>query len=248
MNQQAYLQAALAAVVVFVALVAVAQLLRRWRGLTFRWTYHLFALATGLLVGAQLLPEVLAWRGEALTHLTAAVLVLAAFPIVTLINRACWVRYDAAGKRIEAPRVLFDLTGVVVVVVLVLAVMQFVYGMQVPGLLAGSGVAALVLGLGMQDQLKNMFAGLALYFGKPFKTGDWLLIDGVHAKVIEISWRSTRLLSADDIQIEMDNGHLLNQPVYNFELPTPDHALRATIGLHYDVPPARATVWARCRC
>jgi small-conductance mechanosensitive channel/CRP-like cAMP-binding protein len=240
MNQQAYLQAALAAVVVFVALVAVAQLLRRWRGLTFRWTYHLFALATGLLVGAHLLPEALAWRGEALTHLTAAVLVLAAFPIVTLINRACWVRYDAAGKRIEAPRVLFDLTGVVVAVVLMLVVMQFIYGMQVPGLLAGSGVAALVLGLGMQDQLKNMFAGLALYFGKPFKTGDWLLIDGVHAKVIEISWRSTRLLSADDIQIEMDNGHLLNQPVYNFELPTPDHALRATIGLHYDVPPARA--------
>jgi small-conductance mechanosensitive channel/CRP-like cAMP-binding protein len=240
MIDQPFLLAALVAVVVFLALVAAAKLLRQWRGLSFRWTYHLFALAAGLLVGVHLLPEAQAWRVGALTHLTAAAVVLAAFPLVTLLNRAFWIRYDAAGKRIEAPRVLIDLTGVVVTIAAVLVAMQFVYGMQVPGLLAGSGVAALVLGLGMQDQLKNMFAGLALYFEKPFKTGDWLLIDGVHAKVIEISWRSTRLITADDVQIEIDNGSILNQTIYNFERPTPEHALRATIGLHYDVPPAKA--------
>jgi small-conductance mechanosensitive channel len=175
-----------------------------------------------------------------LQHLTAATVVLGAFPLVTLLNRAFWVRFDAAGKRLDAPRVLIDLTGVVVALVAVVATMQFIYGMQVPGLVAGSGVAALVLGLGMQDQLKNMFAGIALHFEKPFKTGDWLLIDGVHAKVIEISWRSTRLVTTEEVQIEMDNSRLLNQTIYNFELPTPDHALRATIGLHYDTPPAQA--------
>ena len=240
MNDQRYLQAAIAAVVVYVALVALAQLLRRVRGLHFRWTYHLFAFVVALLTGVHLLPEALGWRTEALMHLTAAALVLAAFPLVTLLNRACWIRFDAAGKRLEAPRVLIDLTGVVVALVAVLSAMQFVYAVKVPGLLAGSGVAALVLGLGMQDQLKNMFAGIALYFEKPFKTGDWLLVNGVHAKVIEISWRSTRLITPDEVQIEMDNGSLLNQTIYNFELPTPDHAVRATVGLHYDVPPAKA--------
>lgn len=240
MIEPSFLHAAGAAVVVYVALVALAQLLRRFRGLGFRWMYHVFAVAAALLVGAHLLPDALGWRADALTHLTAATVVLAAFPLVTLLNRACWIRFDAAGRRVEAPRVLIDLTGVGVAVVAVLSVMQFVYGMQVPGLLAGSGVAALVLGLGMQDQLKNMFAGLALHFEKPFKTGDWLLIDGVHAKVIEISWRSTRMVTTDEVQIEMDNSRLLNQTIYNFEQPTTDHAVRATIGLHYDVPPAQA--------
>ncbi len=240
MTDPASLQAALAAVAVYVVLVVVAHLLRRVRGLSFTWLYHGFAAAVGLLVGALLLPGAVPWRATALPHLTAATLVLAAFPLVTLLNRVCWIRYDQAGRRIEAPRVLIDLTGVVVGVAAVLAAMQFVYQVQVPGLLAGSGVAALVLGLGMQDQLKNMFAGIALYFEKPFKTGDWLLIDGVHAKVIEISWRSTRLVTTDEVQIEMDNGTLLNQTIYNFELPTSEHALRITIGLHYDVPPAKA--------
>ncbi len=239
MIEQALLHAALAVVAVFVALVALAHLLRRLRGLRFRWTYHLFAGAVALLTGAHLLPATLGWRGAALTHLTAATLVLAAFPLVTLLNRICWVRFDKDGNRVEAPRLLIDLTGVVVGVVAVLSAMQFVYAVQVPGLLAGSGVAALVLGLGMQDQLKNMFAGLALYFEKPFKVGDWLLIDGIHARVVEISWRSTRLLTTAEVQIEMDNGALLNQTIYNFQRPTPEHSVSTIIGLHYDAPPAK---------
>jgi small-conductance mechanosensitive channel/CRP-like cAMP-binding protein len=239
MIDQSYFEAAIAVVAVYVALVAVAHLLKRVRGLNFRWTYHVFALALALLVGTHLLPAWVSWRAETLHHLMAGVFVLAALPLVTLLNRMCWIRYDAQGKRIEAPRVLIDLTGVVVVLAAVLATMQFVYDVKVPGLLAGSGVAALVLGLGMQDQLKNMFAGLALYFEKPFAVGDWLLINGVHARVIEISWRSTRLLSSADVQIEIDNGSLLNQTIYNFQRPTPDHAVSTTIGVHYDTPPAK---------
>jgi small-conductance mechanosensitive channel/CRP-like cAMP-binding protein len=240
MIDQRYFQAAGAVAIVYLALVVVARQLRRVRAVRFTWAYHFFALSAGLVAGFHFLPESLAWRPVVLQHLTAATVVLAAFPLVTLLNRAFWIRFDASGKRLEAPRVLIDLTGVGVALLSVVGAMQFVYGMQVPGLVAGSGVAALVLGLGMQDQLKNMFAGIALHFEKPFKTGDWLLIDGVHARVIEISWRSTRLITTDEVQIEMDNGALLNQTIYNFELPSADHAVRATIGLHYDVPPAQA--------
>ena len=232
--------AAGAVVVVYVVLLAVAHLLQRVRGLRFAWTYHAFAVGVGLLVGAQLLPDSVTWRVDLVKHLTSAVVVLAAFPIVTLLNRALWIRPGAAGKHTEAPRVLIDATGVLVLVLAVLAAMQFVYGIQVPGLIAGSGVIALVLGLGMQDQLHNLFAGISLHFEKPFKTGDWLLIDGNHAKVIEISWRSTRLLTTDDVLIDVANSHILKQTINNFELPTPEHAVRATIGLHYDVPPVQA--------
>ncbi len=240
MIEQAFLKAALAAVVVYVTLVALAQLLRRWRGVAFRWSYHVFAGAGAFLVAAHLLPEALPGRMVALTHLTAATIVLAAFPLVTLLNRACWIRYDAGGRRVDTPRVLTDLTGALVVVAAVLASLQFVYGHEVPGLLAGSGVVALVLGLGMQDQLKNLFAGLALHYEKSFKVGDWLLFDGIHAKVIEISWRSVRLLSEADVQIEVSNHQLLEGTIYNFQRPTPVHSERFKIGLHYDIPPAEA--------
>jgi CRP-like cAMP-binding protein len=97
-----------------------------------------------------------------------------------------------------------------------------------------------VLGLAMQDLLGNVMAGVGLYFEKNFQTGDWLLIGDTHAKVIEISWRSTKLLTTDDVMIDVPNSEISKHTITNFELPTPRHAIRATIGLHYDIPPARA--------
>jgi len=176
-------------------LVTVAQLLRRTRQLRFAWPYHLFAGAFSLALAVHLSDWVSPWRGAVLAHLTAVAVILAAFPLTTLLNRLLWVRTGADGGRSEAPRVLVDATGLVVAGAAVLVALQFIYGIPVPGLIAGSGVAALVLGLGMQEQLQNLFAGITLHFEKPFKTGDWLLIDGHHAKVIDISWRATRLLT-----------------------------------------------------
>lgn len=222
----------------YVVLVVLAQSLRRFRNLRFSPLYHAFALSAGLLVGLHAMTAWSSSHEELLKHVTAVTVILAAVPIVTLLNRALWLR-DNESKG-PAPRVLEQATGIFVLLIAGVIALQFIYDVQVPGLLAGSGVLALVLGLGMQDQLHNLFAGLSIHFTKPFKVGDWLLIDGYHAKVIEISWRDTRLLTTDEMMIEVGNAEITKQTVTNFEEPTPRHALRATIGLHYNVPPARA--------
>jgi small-conductance mechanosensitive channel len=223
----------------YVVLIASAHLLSRVRGVRFGRVYHAFALAAGLFAAVWLLHWPSPDRAVLLRHLGAATLVLAAFPLLSLLNRALWVTTDPHGTTVEAPRVLADLTGVLLVTATVLATLQFIYRVQVPGLLAGSGVVALILGLGMQDQLHNLFAGVSLHFSKPFKIGDWLLIDGQHARVVGISWRDTRLITSDDVVIEIGNSELLKQTLTNFHQPQPRHAVRATIGLHYSAPPAR---------
>jgi len=40
--------------------------------------------------------------------------------------------------------------------------------------------------------------------------------------------------------IDVANSQILKQTITNFHVPSPRHAVRTTIGLHYDVPPARA--------
>lgn len=224
----------------YLVLVVLAQILRRVRGLRFTPLYHAFALSAGVLLGLHLAAWTTPLHDDLLRHVTAATLLLAAAPIVTLLNRALWGSTASQEGPTRAPRVLEQATGIFILILAILATLQFVYEVQVPGLLAGSGVVALVLGLGMQDQLHNLFAGLSIHFTKPFKVGDWLLIDGYHAKVIEISWRDTRLLTTDEMMIEIGNAEITKQIVTNFEEPTPRHAVRATIGLHYNVPPARA--------
>ncbi|HRE82769.1 MAG TPA: mechanosensitive ion channel family protein, partial [Opitutaceae bacterium] len=140
----------------------------------------------------------------------------------------------------EVPRVLPDATGLVIVIAITLIVLQYIYHVEVPGLLAGSGVIAIIVGLAMQDLLGNLLAGVGLHFDKSFTPGDWLEIDGTHAKVIELSWRSTRLITNDDVMIDVPNSNIVKSTILNFEKPTRKHAVKPLIGLHYDIPPAQA--------
>ncbi len=227
------------AIAIYIVLIACARVLRRSRGWRFGWTYHAFAFCAGLLAGMDYSTWQSTWSIVLVHHLAAATIFLAAFPAVPLINHLLWRQADAKGKVSGAPRVLIDVTAIVVVVATALIVLQFVYDVPVPGLLAGSGVIAIVLGLAMQDLLGNILAGIALHLEKNFKTGDWLLIGDTHARVIEVSWRSTRLLTTDDVLIDVPNSDIAKQTITNFELPTPRHAVRTTIGLHYDIPPGR---------
>jgi|SRR5581483_635880 len=221
------------AALVYVVLVGVAQGLRRRLDIRFGATFHLLALAVGLLAGIQLS----AWHPATVDvvrrHLGAIAVVLAAFPIATILNRLLW-------KQAATPRVLADATGILVVLFASLFVLQYVYGVRVPGLLAGSGIVAIILGLALQDLLGNLFAGIALYLQNSFTTGDWLLVDGVHARVVEVSWRSTRLVTTDDVLIDVPNSQIVKNTITNFESPTPRHAIRVTMALHDEVPPARA--------
>jgi small-conductance mechanosensitive channel/CRP-like cAMP-binding protein len=224
----------------YLCLVAVARALHRARRLRFGSVYHAFAVAAGLAVGVAITPWDVPWRPPLLRHLTAAALLLAAFPFVVLVNHALWNRALPAGRRAAAPRLLMDATRLAVLLAVLLVVLQYLYGVRVPGLLAGSGVAAIILGLAMQDLLGNVLAGLVLYWAKPFKTGDWLLVDGYHARVVELTSRSTRFLTLDDVSLDVPNGDLVKRAVVNFSQPWPRHAVSATLGLDHAIPPARA--------
>jgi small-conductance mechanosensitive channel/CRP-like cAMP-binding protein len=233
----------------YVALIAAAQVLRRSRGIRFGRAYHPFALAVAALCAAAYAPRLagypVAWVADVLPHLTAVAILLGAVPAVTLVNRLLWVRTGPDGKPIEAPRVLADTTGIVVFVAVALAVLQFVYQLKVPGLVAGSGVVAIILGLAMQDLLGNIFGGLSLYLEKPFKPGDWLVVEGRDARVVEITWRSTRLVTHDDILIDVPNALICKNVITNFQTPHPSHALHAFVRVPLDVPPARVQALLR---
>jgi hypothetical protein len=64
----------------------------------------------------------------------------------------------------------------------------------IEGLLATSGIVALVLGLALQSTLADLFSGIALDIEDPFGAGDRITVDGGNeGQVIEINWRATRI-------------------------------------------------------
>ncbi len=88
--------------------------------------------------------------------------------------------------------------------------------------LAGVGISGLVLGLALQDSLKNVFGGISLILDKNFNLGEAIRLEsGERGVVQEIGLRSTKILTYDNEIIFVPNGQLANMRIYNFLRPNP---------------------------
>ncbi|WP_419728958.1 mechanosensitive ion channel domain-containing protein [Lichenicola sp.] len=121
----------------------------------------------------------------------------------------------ALGNPSREARILTDLVAGAIQLAVALAVIAFVFALPVRGLLATSGVVAIVLGLALQNTLGDLFSGIAVGAERPYKPGDTLSVDGVTGRVTEINWRSTHLKVGQDVAIVPNSvvarGRLLNR-------------------------------------
>jgi len=210
--------------------------LKRKHGVRLGVLYHL--LAACLAVYAPALYLDLPWRF--LHHLGAAVVVLGATFLIALVDRYVFELYLKKRHGVSVPKFLTQVVNAAIILIAVFLVLDVGYDQTIKGLLIAPGVAAVVLGLAMQDLVGNVIAGVALQAGKSFVHGDWLIIDNRHAEVIEINWRSTRLRTVDDISIEIPNREIVRQTIINLNRPTRRHAMRIPVVLDYSAPPTRA--------
>ncbi len=201
-------------------------------------TLHLFALALGTWTAGRLFFIQEAW----VDHVGAALIFTTALLLWVLLDRLICGAWLARRRKIHIPIILRQLGGVLVVFVAGSSILKWGYRLELTGLLATSGIAAVILGFAMQDLLANVIAGFSVHMTRAYRVGDWLLLGekGERAEVTEINWRSTRLVNNDQVSFELPNSDIVKNRIVNLNYPTPEHGIRLRIGLDYDVPPALA--------
>lgn len=223
------------AIAAYLLLLWLGRLLKRRVGVPLGWFYQMFCIAMAIFV-PSLLPQ---FRyDEAEKHIDAAALLTATFVVISLVRYFIF-ESRRRSENASLPKFVSQVVSILIFLAALAIVLQGIYKLQVPGLLAGAGVVGLVLGLALQDTLGNLFSGFAIYFGGQFKAGDWLFIETHHAQIIEVNWRSTRLRTIDDIYLDIPNSTITKQTVINYDYPNKRHALLLEIGLEYDAPPAQ---------
>jgi len=110
-------------------------------------------------------------------------------------------------------------------------------GIDLTAIVTTSAVLSMVIGLALQETLGNFIAGILIHVEKPFKMGDWILIDKIEAKVVGINWRTTKLLTFDNAFIIIPNGKIIKDSIINFNYPTSNYILKINVGVSYDVSP-----------
>jgi len=101
--------------------------------------------------------------------------------------------------------------------------------------LASLGIGGLVVALALQDTLANLFAGVYIFFDKPIRIGDYVMLEsGKEGYVVQIGWRSTMVRMLPNNILIVPNSKLISTQITNFYLPETEMAVLVQVGVSYD--------------
>ena len=220
----------------FVAL-SFGRLLKRGAGVQLGVLYQLFCLTLAFYAALAVYGVQADWRN----HIGAAAILLSTALVVALVNRYVWDWYFERRKQTPIPHFLREVVGGLIFLIALLLVLSIGYHAeaQLKGLLAGSGIAVIILGVAGQNLFGGIIAGMSLQINRPYKVGDWLKVGDTFGEVREINWRSTRLCTNDTIYLDIPNNEIVKSTIVNLHYPTEVHAMRIRVGVDYNVPPNR---------
>lgn len=124
-------------------------------------------------------------------------------------------------RRSEQARLFSDLTAAGVYIATALIVLNSVFALPVTGVVATSGVFAIVLGLALQNTLADVFAGIAVGIEAPFTVGHRIRIaDRLEGLIIQVNWRSIHLQTdGEDVAI-IPHSLIAKAEITNRSFPT----------------------------
>ncbi|MDX1502545.1 MAG: mechanosensitive ion channel family protein [Thermoanaerobaculia bacterium] len=222
-----------------VALLELVHLLLRrlLPGFRPRLLYHLWVVGLGTLTALDLAGfdrARLPWQIAA-----AATAVLSAVVFMALVDRLIFARPWAPSAQPMVPKLARDVLTMALLVAVVLVVAKEILDQPLGALLVSSTVLSAVVGLALQDVLRNVFAGVALDVEKPVRRGDWIMVDGVtQAQVLEMSWRSMRLRTKEGVEISEPNANVSASRIVSYGSGRRPKAMAFRVGLPYEAPPA----------
>ncbi len=136
-------------------------------------------------------------------------------------------------------RIVSDLLAGAIYVLTGLAIVNFCFGVPIGGLLATSGVIAIVLGLALQSTLADVFSGVAVGLERPYKAGDLVWVEGgIEGRVLQVNWRSTHIATIQDIAV-VPNSIMAKARLVNRSAPTPRRGDTASVSLDANAAPER---------
>lgn len=217
--------------------LAIGRLLKRRAGVPLGLLFQIFCLALAFYTAVSVYGLHTEWRN----HVGAALVLLSTAIIVALIDRYVWDAYFEKRRHTPIPKLLREMAALAIFLIALLIVLSVGYHAEreLKGLLAGSGILAVILGFAGQNILSSLVAGISLQISRPYRVGDWLQIGERTGEVMEINWRATRLRTNDNISVEVPNNEIIKQTIINLHYPTELHAMRMRVGVDYTIRPNR---------
>lgn len=197
------------------------------------WPTVLTILAFGAILLRTLWGGTIADNEQLKFGITAA----AYFAAAWLVSRILAVAFDANVRKRPYPRLLKDLIAAALFLVAFAATVSLYLGQGAFGALAGSGLILAMLGFAIRNVVADTLSGVALGVEGPYRIGDWIDIDNLaRGRVIEIGWRTTRVLTRDATYMILPNSQVARQRIINYSAPKPQYRAQVSLTLDHGLP------------
>ena len=103
-------------------------------------------------------------------------------------------------KRKTYLRMLRSIICAAVIIIVVLIVLQL-FGINVSSMLAGVGIASIIIGFALQDAMKDIFRGLEIVADDYYDIGDVIKYDDNFGQVVSINLRTTKIRDINTMNI-----------------------------------------------
>lgn len=160
------------------------------------------------------------------------------YSVVHFLESFVWSGMFTQEGQLVVPKILTDLIRIFISATCAVFMLYYVYSQPIAGVLATSGVLAIVIGYSAQSSLSHIFAGLALNLNPSFSKGDYVEIDGRWGRIIDMSWRYVTLQDWEENYLTIPNSVVASATIKNFMHPTSRRGVVLYVTVPHNIPPA----------
>jgi len=110
--------------------------------------------------------------------------------------------------RLRLPRIAEDIFVIVAYIAWGMVRLRYA-GLDLGSIVATSAMITAVVAFAMQDTLGNILGGLALQLDNSIQVGDWIKVDDLVGRVVDIRWRSTLVETRNWETVVFPNSQLM---------------------------------------
>ncbi len=207
------------------------------------WPVAAVLVNVSLLCGYPLLLQVAGVSPDGAAAIAPRVVLAAAscFSVAWLAARLVVLALERANPRRRLPKLFQETVSAAFFLAALVATFALALDGTVAGSLATSGVVIAILGFALRNVIADVVLGMALGLERSYRIGDWLKIDnGVSGVVVEINWRTTRLLTRNQTHVILPNSRIAQRQLINYSAPERRYRDQLRICLPHSLPVAEA--------
>ena len=179
------------------------------------------------------------------THLTLWSIIYLSLAVFLLIYLTAKLRKWIVYKILEHSKIDLGVriaVGTIVrygVLVLGFIIIMQTAGIDLSALTILAGALGVGIGFGLQNITNNFVSGIIILFERPIKVGDRIEVGDVYGDVVNISMRSTTVITNDNIAIIVPNSDFISSKVINWSYNDKNIRFNIPVGVSYNEDPEK---------